>query len=343
MGKTRHVTIFNHKGGVGKTTLTVNIAAALAEMGQRVLLVDADPQCNLSAYLLADEVVDELLDTSDSDSGSTLYSAVRPVLHQIGPPRYVEPLETGIEHLLLLPGDIRLSEFELALGDAWTDCLKRKVGGLRATTAIHDLARTICEDYEVDIVFYDVGPNIGPLNRALLLGSDYFIIPVACDLFSVRALATLGKSLRDWIVDWRTIVSLAPDEVELLVGRPRFLGYIPQRFRVYGQAMAKQPSGYLRQLKPRIYSDIVAVLQGVDMTLADDSASDQLLGQVKEFGKIVQDAQRQGVPLCLVEGSNEGHREEAWGAFSSIAEAVLRRVNHLDARPGAGKPQRGVR
>lgn len=63
------ITLFNHKGGVGKTTLTANIAFALAEIGKSVLLVDSDPQCNLTSYLLADDVVDELLNESDGPQG----------------------------------------------------------------------------------------------------------------------------------------------------------------------------------------------------------------------------------------------------------------------------------
>ena len=71
------ISIYNHKGGVGKTTLTMNLAATLANTGKRVLLVDSDPQCNLTSYLLADDVVDELLDKSDSEKGKTIWSARR--------------------------------------------------------------------------------------------------------------------------------------------------------------------------------------------------------------------------------------------------------------------------
>ena len=61
----KRIALFNHKGGVGKTTLTVNVAMALAAQGKTVLLVDSDPQCNLTSYLIDDEVVDDLLDTSE--------------------------------------------------------------------------------------------------------------------------------------------------------------------------------------------------------------------------------------------------------------------------------------
>lgn len=81
---TVRISIFNHKGGVGKTTLTMNLGAALAELGRRVLLVDSDPQCNLTAYLVAEEVVDDLLDNADTDTGQTIWSALRPISEASG-------------------------------------------------------------------------------------------------------------------------------------------------------------------------------------------------------------------------------------------------------------------
>src|SRR4051812_40952301 len=109
-GKPTRVTIYNHKGGVGKTTLTVNIAAALAEQGQTVLLVDSDPQCNLTSYLLSDDLVDDLLETSEQSDGQTIWTAVRPIFNEIGDVNVVKPVEVAA--LSLLPGDIRLSEYE---------------------------------------------------------------------------------------------------------------------------------------------------------------------------------------------------------------------------------------
>lgn len=315
----QRLTIYNHKGGVGKTTLTVNIGAALARQGLRVLLIDSDPQCNLTSYFLPDDVVDDLLDNSDQPIGRTLWTALKPVVDATGPVRPVEPYELPVPNLLLVPGDIRLSEFEQLLGDAWTDSFKRRIGGFRATTALSTFASGLVEDHRIDVVMYDTGPNIGPLNRVIVLDCDYFIVPVACDLFSVRALATLGQTLKSWIVDWETISSLAPDNVELLPGTPRFLGYIPQRFKVYGRTMAQAPTYYLRKVQRQIGSDVVNVLRAIDPTLVPTSNADPRLGQVQEFSSLAQLAQRQGVPLWDVQGGNTEHMAKASQAFSDIA------------------------
>ncbi len=319
------ITLYNHKGGVGKTTISVNVGAALARLGKTVILVDSDPQCNLTSYFFDDQYVNQLLDDSGKPTGRTIWSALKPVSDLVGDINIVRPHDTVVDNLYLLPGDIRLSEFELSLADFWTDCFKRKLGGLKATCAISTLIDNLADTLKVDFVIYDTGPNIGPLNRVLLLDCDYFIIPVACDLFSVRALSTLGQTLKSWVLDWRTITSLAPDGINLLPGMPKYLGHIPQRFKVYGQAMASDPRYYLGQVKKRLFSEVTNVLRAVDTSLAPKSVGSSL-GEVKEFGGLIQLAQQRGVPLSDVRGGNEDQKEQAMSAFDEIAKNILKKT-----------------
>lgn len=310
---------------MGKTTLTVNLAAALADMGRRVLLIDSDPQCNLTAYLIEGEVVDDLLDNSDGENGRTIWSALKPIHEALGGFRSIAAIEPGIENLYLLPGDIRLSEFETDLSDFWAECLQRKMRGLRGTTALSELINEITEQNEIDYVFYDSGPNIGPLNRIILLDCDYFIVPVACDLFSLRALKTLGRTLVDWITQWSSIVALAPEDTYLLPGRPVLLGYVPEGFRVYG-GIAREHSSYLAKIEKEIHSQVVALLRDVDPRLAPGRLRELRLGEIKHFGALAPASQNQGRPFYAVKAGTPVQREQARQAFDSLAKRVDSRV-----------------
>lgn len=316
------LTLYNHKGGVGKTTLLVNIASALASLGHRVLLVDADPQCNLTSYLVNSEVVDDWLDNSDSEDGNTIWTALKPFIESYGELNFIKPFERQ-EGVYLLPGDIRLSEFEQELNQIWVDCLQRKVRGFKGASAISEIVNVIAKNEEIDFVFYDVGPNIGPLNRVILLDCDYFIIPAACDLFSVRALKTLGKSLYDWIQEWQVISQLAPDNPLMLPGRPKYLGYILQRFRMYGGTIASQFAGYASKVEKSTYSDITEVLRRIDRELAKGTLSQTKLGQVKDFASLVPLSQTQGLSFFDVEGGDGFMKGEAREEFEAIAEKII--------------------
>ncbi|HEX5481860.1 MAG TPA: AAA family ATPase [Terriglobia bacterium] len=321
--KARRLAIFNHKGGVGKTTLTVNIAAALAASGKKVLLVDSDPQSNLTSYLVEESVVDKWLDTSETADGKTLWSALRPIVEATGDAFLVEAVELRPKGTFLLPGDIRLSQFEEDLSGKWNECFQRKLKGFRGTSALSLVINHACAENSVDYVFYDCGPNIGPLNRVILLDCDYFIVPAACDLFSIRALKTLGHTLARWIQDWQLILRIAPDGTYLIPGSPRFLGYIPQRFRVYRGQVASGAASYLPEIEKHIMSDIVNVLRKMDPQLAPGSMKDIRLGQVKDFGGIANTSQVQGVPIKDVNAGTAAQRSEAENIFASIAKRIV--------------------
>lgn len=319
-------TVYNHKGGVGKTTLTMNLAAMLARRGRRVLLVDTDPQCNLTSFLLEDDFVDDLLDKSDSEKGRTIWSAVRPISEAVGGLNVVKPIESKIQNLFLIPGDIRLSEFEADLNEFWAQCLQRKAKGFRGLAAISELVGIVSSQLKIDYVFYDSGPNIGPLNRAILLDCDFFVVPVSCDLFSLRALKTLGRTLTSWIVDWSTIADLAPDDLKLLKGMPKFAGYVPGGFRVYGGTVAQQQSHYLSRIEKEIHAQIVTLLKKIDPGLAQGSLSQFKLGELKAFPSLAAASQREGKPLYAVSVGTPQQRQEARAALSSIVDKLEARV-----------------
>ena len=326
--KAVRLTLFNHKGGVGKTTLTVNLAFALASMGKRILLVDSDPQCNLTSYLVEAEVVDKWLDESESKNGKTIWSALRPVVEAGKDINIIKPYERA-DGVYLLPGDIRLSDYELDLQQSWIDCLQRKIRGFVGTAALSNLVDACAVDMDADFVLYDVGPNIGPLNRAILLDCDYFIVPAACDYFSTRALKTLGRSIASWIIDWDIISKLAPNDVPRLSGRPVYLGYVLQRFRMYGGAISSGYRHYARQLDRHSHSDVAAVLQDVDEELALGSLSQFKLGQIKDFVTLANLAQQQGTAISHVKGGADYQKEEAETAFEEFAKKVIARIEGL--------------
>lgn len=321
----KRVAIFNHKGGVGKTTLTVNIASALAALRKRVLLIDSDPQCNLTSYLVDPSVVDDMLDSSEGPKGRTIWSAVQPVAEGTATVKVVDPIETSVDRVFLVPGDIALSKYEQDLHTSWGECFQRRVRGFRGVSALSVLANSVSSSYEIDFVFYDSGPNIGPLNRSILLDCDFFIIPATCDGFSVQALKTLGRTLYEWIKDWGTVLSLAPDDIYLLPGHPTFLGHIIQRFREYAEQPAASYRTFIPRIERGITSDVVNVLRELDESLAPLASTQYKLGQVKDFGRLAPQAQLQGIPIWHV--GNRDEADTAFTLFKGIAEKIIERTD----------------
>lgn len=323
--KSKRIAIFNHKGGVGKTTLTVNIAFALSALGKKVLLVDSDPQCNMTSYLIDDKVVDSMLETSDSETGQTIWSALKPLVETTGDVKKLEPIERQ-DRVYLLPGDIRLSDFEAELNDYWNACFQRKIRGFRGVYSLSDLVNESARHHNVDFIFYDTGPNIGPLNRIILLDCDFFIIPAACDLFSVRALKTLGNKLFEWRQQYEMIEKLAPDGVQLLPGRPYFLGYIPQRFREYAGGMIRSHQMYYAEFEKHLRSDVISVLNKLDPPLAPNSIRGTKLGEIKDLASLLQHSQMSGTAIWL-QDVNRGMADQAKDAFYALAQNIVNKTS----------------
>lgn len=322
--------LFNNKGGVGKTTLAVNISDALADLGHSVLMVDADPQCNLTSFFLPEKNLDEMLEKSDTDEGQTIWSAIKPVVRGKGGIKSIPPVRiTNLEYLV--PGDVFLADYEEELPEAWTSAFARKERGYDVTCAFSKAVRAVGKAIKADVIIYDVGPNLGPLNRAILLDADYFASPVAADLFSLRALTTVGRSLSKWITDWQTVRSLAPSNMlpGLLRGKPAYLGYITSAYKISSGRIATAPHDHWEKyIAPRVRDKIVAELRAVDTKLVPFSTSK--LGGIKNFHSLAPQAQSIGVAIGKLKGQvNSGYYsqvEEADIEFAALGAEIAKRM-----------------
>jgi cellulose biosynthesis protein BcsQ len=261
-----------------------------------------------------------------------VWSAVKPISEAVGGFKAISPIETGINGLFLVPGDIRLSEFEADLSDFWGQCLQRKIRGFRGTTALSELVTQVSSELQIDIVFFDSGPNIGPLNRAILLDCDFFIVPVAYDLFSLRALKTLGRTLTSWIGAWSTISDLAPEETYLLPGRPAFLGYIAEGFKVYAGSVARQHFAFRSRIEKEVHSQIVSILREADPELAAGRLPEFKLGEVKHLGALVPASQNEGQPVWSVSAGSPDQRTAAHQTFALLANKIDKRIREASVR-----------
>lgn len=193
------IAFFNNKGGVGKTSLVYHLAWKYADLGISVLTADLDPQANLSSMFLADDRLEELWPLVAHPG--TVYSAIKPLLDGTGDiaQPHVEPISPRIG---LIVGDLSLSSSEDELNSQWPDCLDRKARAFRVISAFWRILEQGAQARNADLVLIDVGPNLGALNRAVLIAAQHVVIPLAPDLYSLQGLNNLGPTLRRWHTQW---------------------------------------------------------------------------------------------------------------------------------------------
>lgn len=168
----RTTAIFNAKGGVGKTTTAVNLAAELAARGKRVCVVDADPQCNATDFLRP---------AGDTEGEYTLYDVLTGECDYAPDVTYPSRLE-GIR---VIPADENLALADLA-------ALQK--GGVRLT-AIRDLVEAIAEDDVADFVLIDCPPGFTAATVSALAAADDVVIPMKLDAFSVKGERALVRQI----------------------------------------------------------------------------------------------------------------------------------------------------
>ncbi len=221
------LTFFNNKGGVGKTSLVYHMAWMFSQMGKRVVAIDLDPQANLTSAFLSDEQLEDLWGVeTDLPSGKTIYQCIKP-LTEVGDIN--DPVAQKInDNLYLVPGDLALSGFEDSLSEEWPKALgsNELYRPFRITTAFWQVAQKAAQQHQADIILADVGPHLGAINRSALIASDYVVIPLGADLFSLQGLRNLGPALRRWRKDWQKRVDNWPEpKFPLPTGNMDCIGY----------------------------------------------------------------------------------------------------------------------
>jgi len=334
------VCFFNNKGGVGKTTLATNIASFIAtEMDRSVLLVDLDPQCNTTQLVVPDELQDGLFGDAKEASG-TILEVVKPI-RRGGPTIAQElPILTADQNrfgVALIPGHPSLSLFEDILSRAWQDMKSNMMVGLRQTLWVEQMASLWRDKY--DLIIIDVGPSFGALNRTVLLGCDYFVSPLGCDLFSIIGLQNIGN----WLAENHDTLrnSLQGMDSDLEVPEPydnydqiqfsRFIGYTVLQYITKSKGGQRRPTEAFERFRQRIPNVVAASLkEHIALGLEED---DLALGDVPNMYSIVPLAQYAQKPIHKLE-SADGVAGATFGQLktytSFISGLSARLVENLD-------------
>lgn len=306
---TKIVTFYNHKGGVSKTTTTFNVAHLAAQSGKRVLVVDADPQCNLTELMLS-KTIQELDSTAEQTGvlnelpGSTLLDILRPRIEGEIPSVDVNKVQTVpiTTNLDIIRGDVSINSIEDSLAEAHIQRFSGKVHEKRTYVAIGDLLTRIGITKAYDLIIIDVGPSSGSLTRSCFLSCDAFLVPVSPDRFNVQAIGTLAVIIERWL---REHAEIYDDFVALGLpvrkGKPKFLGTIAQQFKMikgrpkpgYRLWMQRIPVAVTDQLLPVLkrYSneerDLSSGLSSTNISVTEIPDFQSLAPLMQEFGKPV--------------------------------------------------------
>jgi len=339
------IAMFNHKGGVSKTTTTFHLGWMLASLGKRVLLVDADPQCNLTGLILGYRGEDEFARFYRDEPDRNIRAGLAPAFES--QPRGLEPVRCidvpNVAGLSLLPGHIRLSEYEVTLGIAQE--LSGTIQTLQnlpgAISALFDLtAAAVSADY----ILVDMNPSLSSINQNILMTSNYFIVPSSPDFFSVMAIDSLALTLprwRAWSVAAQSNPILQSASYPYPQRVPALLGTIIQKYRPRKGAPTEGFQQWIDDINERVASKLVPALTPLGMTLSEakyDAIAGLLpsmcLALIADFNTLIAKSQEHTTPVFALTDKQLGHvgtvlendrkkRDEFLETFTDLAKAVV--------------------
>jgi cellulose biosynthesis protein BcsQ len=329
------LTFFNNKGGVGKTSLIYHLAWMFARLRKRVVIVDLDPQANLTAAFLEDEKIERIWDTESNNA--TIYQCVKPLT---GVGDIVEPkLQTISTDLYLIPGDVSLSGFEDALSNEWPNSMgdNNLYRPMRILSSFWQVMQKASAKVQADIVLVDIGPNLGAINRSVLIATDYVVIPLGADLFSLQGLKNLGPTVRSWkslwhkrLDNWKNSVEMQSySDFQLPQGKMQPIGYLCQQHSVRLDRPVKAYDKWVNRI-PNVYRS--AVLEEDSTKTITPSDDPYCLATIKHYRSLIPMAQEKRKPifdLTSADGAIGSHAnavQDAKKDFKLLAEKIANNI-----------------
>lgn len=299
------ITFFNNKGGVGKTSLLCNMASYLAiNSNKKVLVVDADPQCNATIYLL-DELMIKKIYTDRMHE--TIQSYITPLRKGKGyAKKNFIPVKSPRFGVYVMPGDPALALSEDLLATDWKTSVSGDARGLQTTFVFEDMFSRF-DDY--DYVFVDVSPSLGAINRAVLLASDFFVMPLSSDIFSLMAVKNISQAVSKWMKDIKKALEQYQEQEDQcfkvkstkVSWKLRFCGYVTQQYTAKTIRGVREPvkayDKIIKRVAPAIHKEIVGKLNS-PMSIKYD------LGSIPNLNSIIPLSQNANAPIFDLKGSD---------------------------------------
>ena len=318
------IAFFNNKGGVGKTSMVYHLAWMFSDRGLRVIAADLDPQGNLTAAFLDEDRLEQVM--PNNGHPLTIFGAVQPLKQGTGD--ISDPhVEIISDRLGLILGDMALSTFEDDLSEVWPKCLGGDPRAFRIMSAFWRLVQKAGAKHGADVILIDLGPNLGAINRASLIASDFVVIPLGPDLFSLQGLQNLGPALRNWRDGWQKRLGENPPEgLPLPSGKIQPVGYIVLRHAIrldrpvkaFERWMARMPSTYVE-----------AVLQQPHDPKVTIETDPNCIARLKDYRSLMPLAQEARKPMFFLKpadgalGAHTYSVTEAYKDFKMVAQKII--------------------
>lgn len=327
IGDMKIITFFNNKGGVGKTTTVYHVAWMLSELNIKTIAVDLDPQSNLTSMFLTDERLEEIY---ENNLPLTILDSINPIVS--GDPFIPSHIEKINDNLGLILGNLALSTFEDNLSDAWLKCLNSDIYSFRVTSIFKTIISDAAESFGAEIVLIDVGPNLGAVNRAVTISSDFIIMPVASDLFSLQGIKNLGTTLNTWRKQWTQRIELKPAPLTFKIpdGLVKPCGYIVMQ---YSAKESRPVKSYLKWANriPAVFSEFV--LGNAVQRITNVEKDDYCIALLKHFRSLAPMSMEAHKPIFLLKpadgaiGAHVYAVQTSYKEFKYLTEKILERTN----------------